>query len=281
VAATLQFTDADIRAKATEQSYDRGVDYHDSGMVERATLRGSQLFATVQGSEWDPYQVGVTFTDGDFTASCTCPYDWEGYCKHIVATLLTIIHDDGSGFVATATPIADLLEALDAKALRALVHRLVNAAPSLVEVVDEFRPDGAPELERVRNLSLAGHVVGGNDEACAFGIEFTIYSADGQQSHTLTGMVDTGQQYSTIPSTILDGLGIVREHHLRFRRDDGFVRQLAVGWVKMDLQDKTSSCPLVFGDDPTKTVIGRATLTYFAFAADPEQQRLVPGLLSL
>ena len=252
MAATLQFTDADIRAKATEKSYDRGVDYHDSGMVERATLRGSQLFAEVQGSKWDPYQVDITFTDGDFTASCTCPYDWEGYCKHIVATLLTIIHDDGSGFVATATPIADLLKALDAKALRALVHRLVDAAPSLVEVVDEFCADGPPDLDRVRNLSLAGHAVGGNDEACAFGIKFTIYSADGQQSHTLTGVVDTGQQYSTIPSTILDGLGIAREHHLRFRRDDGFVRQLAVGWVKMDLQDKPHPAPSSLATTPPK-----------------------------
>ena len=23
------------------------------------------------------------------------PYDWEGYCKHIVATMLTFIQDDG------------------------------------------------------------------------------------------------------------------------------------------------------------------------------------------
>jgi len=27
---------------------------------------------------------------GDIEASCTCPYDWGGYCKHIVATLLAL-----------------------------------------------------------------------------------------------------------------------------------------------------------------------------------------------
>ena len=55
-------TEAAIRAKVTESSYDRGVDYYHSGTVESATLRGSQLFAAVPGSEWEPYRVGVIFS---------------------------------------------------------------------------------------------------------------------------------------------------------------------------------------------------------------------------
>ena len=131
-------TEAAIRAKVTAQSYDRGLDYHDGGMVERATLRGNQLFAAVQGSEWDPYRVGVTFTAGDFTASCSCPYDWEGYCKHVVAALLTVVGETPTIPIANAAPIADLLDGLDATTLRALVHRLIEAEPALVDIVDEF-----------------------------------------------------------------------------------------------------------------------------------------------
>ena len=101
-------------------------------------MRGSQLFAAVPGSEWDPYQVGVTFLGSDFTASCTCPYEWEGYCKHVVAAVLAVIDEDPPVPVDTAPPLADLLDNLDAPALRALVHRLVEAAPALVEVVDDF-----------------------------------------------------------------------------------------------------------------------------------------------
>lgn len=148
-------TEAAIRAKVTTQSYDRGVDYYHSGLVESATMRGSQLFAAVQGSEWDLYQVGVTFTGDDFTASCTCPYDWGGYCKHIVATLLTAVNDDGAGLIATAKPISDLLDGLDAAELRELVHRLLEVDPALVEIVGEFCDYEAPELERMRNLPLA------------------------------------------------------------------------------------------------------------------------------
>ena len=133
-----KITEAAIRAKVTEQSYDRGVDYYHAGAVESATLRGSQLFAAVQGTEWDPYQVGVTFTGNDFTASCTCPYDWGGYCKHIVATLLTASDDDSPISIDVKSPIADLLDPLDAESLRALIHQLVEDNPALAEVVDEF-----------------------------------------------------------------------------------------------------------------------------------------------
>ena len=133
-----RITEAAIRAKVTEQSYDRGVDYHHAGAVESATLRGSQLFAEVQGSEWDPYRVGVTFLGSDFTASCTCPYDWGGYCKHIVATLLTASDDDSPIPIDVKPPIADLLDPLDAESLRALIHQLVEANPALAEVVDDF-----------------------------------------------------------------------------------------------------------------------------------------------
>ena len=134
--AALQFTDDDIRAKATEQSYERGVAYYDGGMVEEAVQRGKQLFAKVQGSEWDPYRICVTFTDYDYTATCTCPYDWEGYCKHIVATLITVIDDSSSVPIVIRAPIADLLAGLDADALRALVHQLIEADPALADIVD-------------------------------------------------------------------------------------------------------------------------------------------------
>ena len=131
-------TEAAIRAKVTEQSYDRGVDYYHTGTVESATLRGNQLFAAVQGSEWDPYQVGITFSGADFTAACTCPYDWGGYCKHVVAALLTVGDDNSPIPVVVKPPVSDLLDELDPDELRALVRVLVEAAPYLLDTVDAF-----------------------------------------------------------------------------------------------------------------------------------------------
>ena len=132
-----------------------------------------------------------------------------------------------------------------------------------------------------RKRALAGHTIGGDAAAGTFSADFTIYGPDGVQSHRLNGVVDTRRLYSIVPREILESLGVKREHYRRFRREDGFVRQLGVGLVKMELQGKTSRTHIVFGDDRHETVIGSMTLAGFALAADPEQERLAPGLLTL
>ena len=129
--------------------------------------------------------------------------------------------------------------------------------------------------------ALAGHTIGGDAAAGTFSVDFTIYGADGIQSHRLNGVVDTRRLYSIVPREILEALEVKREHYRRFRREDGFVRQLGVGLVTMELQSKTSRTHVVFGDDRHETVIGSMTLAAFALAADPEQERLVAGLLTL
>ena len=96
-----------ILSKVNEKSFARGRSYYESEMVESVVRRGDKLFAEVLGSEEDLYQVCVTLGEVDFSATCNCPYDWGGYCKHIVAVLLTWIHDGDA--VEERTPIEDLL----------------------------------------------------------------------------------------------------------------------------------------------------------------------------
>ena len=134
---------------------------------------------------------------------------------------------------------------------------------------------------RERERIFAGQTIGGDSVAGTFSIEFTVHSADGLRLRTLTSLVNTRRLYSIIPAQILTELGIQREHYQRFRRADDFVRQLGIGLVKMELQNETGLTHVVFGDDLAETVIGSMTLASFAVAADPEQQRLVPGLLTL
>ncbi len=128
---------------------------------------------------------------------------------------------------------------------------------------------------------LAGHTISGDAAAGTFSVEFVIHSIDGIRSRTLTGVVDTRKLYSIVPTQILEELGIKREHYQQFRREDGFTRQLGIGLVKLELQGKSRLAHVVFGDDRHETIIGSMTLATFALAADPERQRLVPGLLRL
>src|SRR3982751_1972487 len=86
-----------IRALANRESFERGRDYWRRGAVSGLIRRGDELTAEVRGSDIVPYRVKIRFHDtGVAEARCTCPYDWGGACKHIVATLLKLADDPGA-----------------------------------------------------------------------------------------------------------------------------------------------------------------------------------------
>lgn len=75
-----------IKTLSTQSSFERGMRYFEEGRVKIKEASPSKVVASVAGT--DNYRVEVDLKD--LSATCTCPYDWEGYCKHIVATLLAI-----------------------------------------------------------------------------------------------------------------------------------------------------------------------------------------------
>ncbi len=124
-----------IRRLATGQSFARGRDYYDSGAVFGLRQRGDTVLAAVRGSEYDPYQVSVELgTGGVVGATCTCPYDWGGYCKHIVAVLLE--YADQQGKIAQLPTAEALLADLDRDALHGLMLDLLEAQPELIDWVE-------------------------------------------------------------------------------------------------------------------------------------------------
>ena len=127
---------------------------------------------------------------------------------------------------------------------------------------------------------VPGSTIGGK-QLGTFEAEFTLYSADGERSHTLNGVVDTGASYSVIPAVVLDELNVNREEQALFSLADGSVLELSIGHVLTEMQGETKSIPVVFGNDLRKVLIGAITLERFALAADPVQARLVPAQLTL
>jgi hypothetical protein len=75
-----------IRELCTEQSFQKGMRYFEEGRVKITWASPSLIVATVIGT--DNYRVEIDLDD--FSAVCSCPYDLEGYCKHIVAAFLAI-----------------------------------------------------------------------------------------------------------------------------------------------------------------------------------------------
>jgi hypothetical protein len=93
--SALGFTDADVRAAAGQQSFERGLSCLDA--VTSLEIFGSQVVASVHGS--DDYLVVLTLGDQSGgrarpRAECGCPYGQEGFfCKHCVAVALTLLRN--------------------------------------------------------------------------------------------------------------------------------------------------------------------------------------------
>jgi len=78
----------DIKNLCTETSLVRGLEYFQMGNVTDLEQFGNKITATVEGTS--DYKVTIHTDKEGIKASCTCPYDWGGYCKHIVATLIAL-----------------------------------------------------------------------------------------------------------------------------------------------------------------------------------------------
>jgi len=134
-----ELTETDIRDRATDSSFQRGYDYYRDGSVLEIARRENRLTAEVEGSSYEPYQVTITLGQrGIENAYCTCPYDWGGDCKHIVAVLLTYIHS--SEEVEELPPVEDMLADLDRDQLQNLILKLVEHQPGIANLIQQQFP---------------------------------------------------------------------------------------------------------------------------------------------
>jgi uncharacterized Zn finger protein len=133
--ASLKLSEAAIRAGATEKSFARGRELFRRVAVSRAAIQGRALSGVCEGSDSPFYRVRAELDEGGVrSASCTCPYDFGGYCKHVIALLLSYAHEPES-FAVRKEP-AELLSELSREQLLALLTKLVGEQPDLYELIE-------------------------------------------------------------------------------------------------------------------------------------------------
>jgi hypothetical protein len=124
-------TEADVQARCSDASFERGCRYYTGGAIRQRVRLDDGLETRVAGTY--NYRVVVREAPGGLVAICTCPYDWGGDCKHIVATLLAWLQEPES-FRAPA----DLQAALAARSKEELVAILADICAVYPHLVDEF-----------------------------------------------------------------------------------------------------------------------------------------------
>ena len=124
-----------IRHHATSNSLSRGEDYYQRGAVTNLAQRGNTICAAVEGSEVTPYCISLQFDSGGIAAvRCTCPYDYEGWCKHTVAVALTWVRQPER--VELRPTLPQLLDRLNHVQTQRLVQALVEDRPELIDAID-------------------------------------------------------------------------------------------------------------------------------------------------
>lgn len=130
-----RLTEAHVRELASEKSFDRGEAYYHDGSVLEPVRQERELRAQCQGSDYEPYQVSATLSkSGIAETSCTCPYDYGGICKHIVALLLTYVHEPQA--FRSIPPLSVLLAGRSREDLISLIAELIKREPELLSLVE-------------------------------------------------------------------------------------------------------------------------------------------------
>ena len=124
-----------IRERALDQSFERGESLYERGAIFLPVRRGNVISAQCVGSYSDYYHVSAAFDEaGEFTAACTCPYDWGGDCKHIVALLLTYLVEPE--LFRAGAGLRDELIALDQEDLVDIIEQMVARYEGLEDIVE-------------------------------------------------------------------------------------------------------------------------------------------------
>jgi uncharacterized Zn finger protein len=139
-------TEAMLRSLSTENCFERGRQYYRAGAIRNATSQGNSMTALCEGSSSPAYRLRVELDQaGIRSASCTCPYDWGGLCKHLIALLLTYIHQPEA--FSVRGPVVDLLIGLERDDLAALIEKLTSRDPDLYDWLEMSISQLRPKME--------------------------------------------------------------------------------------------------------------------------------------
>ncbi|MCK4303769.1 MAG: SWIM zinc finger family protein, partial [Candidatus Eisenbacteria sp.] len=83
----LELSLEDLFDLASQAVTRRGLSYARAGRVTDLVAVNGRLEARVAGGRSMPYLVVLEYDGEEILSTCTCPFDWEPFCKHAIAAL--------------------------------------------------------------------------------------------------------------------------------------------------------------------------------------------------
>ena len=131
ISAPAALSEAAIRKRCSARVFERGQALARTRNLKGLTRAGDELFARCAGSYGEPYQLHARLENGAVSQSnCSCPFEGDGWCKHLVALLLRY-GQAPADFRATPT-LAAMIGALSREDLNLLLENLMRREPQLL-----------------------------------------------------------------------------------------------------------------------------------------------------
>jgi predicted aspartyl protease len=92
---------------------------------------------------------------------------------------------------------------------------------------------------------------------------------------TIKALVDTGATFSKFPEAVLRRLGVKPEFTTRVQIGDGRVLKRKVGPMRLRLNGREATVPVMFGKAREAPLIGTTTLEILSLTPDPMGRRLI------
>lgn len=128
-----RLTEAQVKKLTDAGSFERGQRYFKNGSIIEPVLQGNELRAQCAGSRYEPYELSVTFDKkGVAELDCSCPQG--GVCKHLVALLLTYVHQPDA--MHRVPPLEQMLAERSREELVEIIGQMVKREPQLVTVIE-------------------------------------------------------------------------------------------------------------------------------------------------
>lgn len=99
----------------------------------------------------------------------------------------------------------------------------------------------------------------------------------GIEEHIADVLVDTGSEFTWVPATILEKLGVVRERLQRFIVADGRVLERSIGIAIVHAEGTLAPDWVVFADPGDMVLLGAHSLEGLNLRVDSRAKRLVPA----
>lgn len=134
----LRFSIESLRNIAGDKVFDRGVAYHKEGAVDITNLEENCVRASIVGSKI--YEAELKLANGKISGHCSCPADRDfGFCKHLVATALTVNDMKTNAAQKTKSRIdlvRDYLHELPKESLVAMIMGQAESDPQMLKGIE-------------------------------------------------------------------------------------------------------------------------------------------------